>query len=313
MTKQILTDKESRAFTSKIEEFLTTFYGAPVSEFVPLSGGKHSYAFSYVDDSKPYVIRLNTTDAGFIKDEFAALHFGSNAIPVPKIVHLGVFDENYQYCISEKVPGATVRAGYNRKEYDSLTTQFEMIERISAIPIPDTFTGIGRWETTGAIPTKSLAEHVAQLDSKLYESNHETLVQIPYFDSKFVDVVRKKLASTIQYSEGIREIVHADFGNENVFMADGEIVGIIDWEQSLVADRFIDVGRVVLFCPNRTATVQAAQEFYKNCGVTSYKERIRFGVYYAMLKNYAAAALSGNEASCRNSSERIEEFERLIG
>ncbi len=312
MTKQILTDSEAEALTMKIEAFLTTFYGAPVSDLVPLSGGKHSYAFSYTYDSRAYVLRLNTTDSGFVKDEFAALHFASNTIPIPKIVHLGVFDENYQCCISEKVHGETVRAGYNREEYDSLTPQFEMIERISALPIPDTFTGIGRWDTSVMIRTTTLAEHVAQLDSILYESNHEALMGVPYFDSKFVDTLRKKLASTIQYSEGIREIVHADFGNENVFMADGEIVGIIDWEQSLVADHFIDVGRVVLFCPNRTATVQAAQEFYKNRGVTSYKERTRFGVYYSMLKNYAAAALSGNEASCRNSSERIEEFERLM-
>ena len=101
-------------------------------------------------------------------------------------------------------------------------------------------------------------------------------------------------------------------GNDNIFILDGKATGIIDWERLRIADHFLDVGRVVLFCPNRKETVGAALMFYEG-KYEHYKERIMLGVYVAMLRNYGSALKDANEASCKSTLSRIQEVEEFMG
>lgn len=78
-------------------------------------------------------------------------------------------------------------------------------------------------------------------------------------------------------------LVHGDFGNDNFFIQDG----VIDWEKSFVGNHFVDVGRIVLYCPHRMKSSLVALDFYKYDG--NFKDKILFGVYYTMCTNYGAA------------------------
>lgn len=80
-----------------------------------------------------------------------------------------------------------------------------------------------------------------------------------------------------------------------------------------IGDHFLDVGRVLLFCPNRKATASAAIEFYKDKNIKNWKERIAMGIYHIVLTNYAYAALGGNVTSCKSSESRLKELETGLG
>jgi thiamine kinase-like enzyme len=150
----------------------------------------------------------------------------------------------------------------------------------------------------------------------MYNSNDivdwEKLKSLPFFDQDFLDHLIKKVEALVKYSDNTRELSHGDFGNDNLFIKDGKISGVIDWERARTGDHFLDVGRVVLFCPSRGATVKAVLDFYKDKSYEHYKERIALGVYVAMLRNYGSALSEGKESSCRNYPNIIKQFEELF-
>lgn len=293
-------------------QFLVGFYHKQVSNVEELSGGKHSWAFSYACSDKNYVVRFNTDDRGFLKDQYVWQLFCNKDVPIPQVYSVGIMKNNIYYCISEKILGETIKQQYSVGDYSSLPVQFETIEKIKDIGIPAKHFGFGEWEPSGAGLEPSFNEYVKSIYSTKKLVDWDELGRLPYFDRGFVDYLIEKMNYYIQYSPNVRELLHGDFGNDNLFINSNKISGVIDWERSLYGDHFLDVGRVVLFCPSREATVAAATEFYRNSGHTNYKERIALGVYFAMLRNYGLAAQGGNEASCINSPKRIKEFEFLM-
>lgn len=298
--------------TEEVQEFLNKYYESPFAELRYISGGKHSEAFSYVQDGKNYVIRFNQNNRGFLKDQYAYNHFSTNEILIPKIYDVGNYNDNIFYCISEKVEGETPKEQYKRGDFSSLQIQFEMIEKIKDIEIPKEYTGFDEFEMGRNTRFNAFKEYLESMYNSKDIVDWEKLKLLPFFDQGFLDYLVQKVEALVEYSDNTRELSHGDFGNDNLFIKDGKISGVIDWERTRAGDHFLDVGRVVLFCPNREVTVQVVLDFYKDKSYEHYKERIALGVYVAMLRNYGVALSEGKESSCRNYPNTIKQFEELF-
>ncbi|MCF7844021.1 phosphotransferase [Candidatus Gracilibacteria bacterium] len=298
--------------TEEVNNFLEQHHKDLIMELHFISGGKHSEAFSYSLNEKNYIVRFNKNNRGFLKDLYAYEHFSSEEIVIPKIYNIGNYNDDIFYCTSEKIEGETPKEQYKRDNFTSLYAQFEMIEKIKDIEIPKDYTNFGEFEIGLDTTYSTFDEYLKGMYQSKNIINWETVKLIPYFNQNFLDYLIKKIETLVNYSGNIRELTHGDFGNDNLFIKDGKISGIIDWERARIGDHFLDVGRVVLFCPNREATVKAVLDFYKDKNVTHYKERITLGVYVAMLRNYGAALSEGKEGSCRNYSNTIKQFEDII-
>ena len=294
-----------------VAEFLSTYYESSVNELVYLSRGKRSVAFAYTYNNNEFVIRFNEEDRGFRKDLYAYEHFSSHAIPIPKIFAIGKYDSLY-FCISERAHGETVRDQYKRNDYISFAIQFKCIETIASIKIPDEYVSYDEWEVGKATRFSSFTEYALGIYPGKEILDWDVLQKLPFFNQEFISYLVEKIRVLSLYSENIRELLHGDFGNDNLFIVDGKITGIIDWERSMFGDHLLDVGRMILFCPNREESVRAALTFYEHKGYENYKERILLGVYFAMLKNYGFAARDDNESSCAVYPERIKEMESLM-
>lgn len=301
----LVTDEE-------VNSFLTKYYTDHAEALTYIQGGKHSEAFSYMHEGGNYIVRFNKSNRGFLKDVYAYKHFVSNGIPIPKSIDTGTYKDGIYFSLSEKVFGETPKDAYKRGDFSSLVLQCDMIENIKNVPVPREYDGYGEIELGQSLHFKTLEEYLMSI----YTSNNifdwEELKKLPYFDQHFVDYLVIKVKELVRFGEGNRALLHGDFGNDNLFIQEGRVSGVIDWERLRVADHFLDVGRVVIFCPRRDETVHAVLSYYKDKGYEQYKERISLGVYFAMLRNYGAAAKSGNEASCASAPERIEEFEKLM-
>lgn len=295
-----------------VQLFLESFVNGKVVDLHSLSGGKHSEAFSYTHDRVAHVIRFNTSNRGFLKDVYAYEHFSNDVVVMPKIYEVGKYNECIFYCISEKIEGETPKEQYKRGDFSSLKSQFEMIEQIAALDIPKEYTGFDEFEMGKETRFATFADYL----KSMYISNDivdwNELRLLSYFDQEFLQYLISKIEELVAYSGNAREVTHGDFGNDNLFIQDGKISGVIDWERTRAGDHFLDVGRVVLFCPDREATVQAALDFYKDMEHEHYKERIALGVYVAMLRNYGAALSEGKENSCRNYPNTIKHFEEVF-
>ena len=312
----MLDEKTTQGKLVKIEDldyFLNNYYGEKITDLKYLSKGKHSEAFLYILNEKEYVVRFNKNNRGFLKDKYAFENFSANGIIIPKIYEIGRYREGIYFCISEKISGEIVKDQYSRADFSSLSTQFQMIENIRGISMPNEHKGFGEWEPDNSLPYRSLSEYIQSLYNTKDFFDWDKLSKLAYFDKSFTDYLSEKINHFAQYTNNERVLMHGDFGNDNLFIEDAVITGIIDWERSRYADHFFDVGRVVLYCPSREATVTSALSFYARSKYKNYKERIALGVYFTMLNNYGLAALSENQDSCVNSPKRIKQFEELMG
>ncbi len=286
-------------------KFLSGYYPDGVANTKELSGGKHSNAFSYEYNGQGFIVRFSLENKGFLKDKYAFEHFGDQ-ISIPKVMDMGIYEELY-YCISDKISGETVREQYTKEDFSSLPLLYDAVEKISKIK--SIGNGYGYLDLNGNAPYQSSLEYIRSVyDSKdLFDWNE--IHKIPFVEKNFTDHVTKRMEHFAQFTTEQRELLHGDFGADNVFVKDNIVSGVIDWEKLRCGDHFLDVGRVLLFCPNRKATTSAAMEFYKDKNIQNWKERAAMGVYHVVLTNYAYAALGGNEASCKSSRARLREIE----
>lgn len=289
--------------------FLSQHYTQPIKQVEALKGGKHSKAFSYENNDRRLIIRFNKEDRGFLKDKYASELFG-DTLPIPKIIEIGTYNDLH-FCITEKALGETVRDQYNRSDFTSLPLLFDAVEKIARNTISGT--GYGYLDLNGNALYSSHLEYINAAYNSADIFNWDHIFDIPFVDRHFTDYVADKMKNFSQYATKIREPLHGDFGADNVFVKDGSISGIIDWEKMRTGDHFLDIGRVLLFCPDRNVTTSAAIDFYKNSGIEHWKERIVMGVYHVVLTNYAYAALGGNETSCKSSPTRLKELEQGLG
>lgn len=294
--------------STEVQAFSEKHLNNKVEGFTHIQEGKHSDAFSYRTNGQDFIIRINVTDEGFLKDKFAYENFSSSDLIIPKIIEIGEYDKSLFFCISEKVSGETVKEQYGKQDFSSLYIQFITIEKIKTLPINTNDIGSGKWKVGGK--TKyDFDKYFTEIctggisDWTIFEN-------ISYFDKNFVEYLLIQVQKYSSFSINVRELVHGDFGVGNLFMNDGKVSGIIDWAHSFYGDHFWDIGRVVLFCPNKKTTTEAALGFYKD--LPNYKERIAWGVYCVMLKNYGVALQSGQETSCLSSAGRIKEIEVVL-
>ena len=281
--------------------FLFNHYQSSVTKLEALKGGKHSKAFSYNYSGVDFIIRFNPDDNGFKKDN----HLSTN-VPIPEVLEIGTYKDLF-YCITRKIIGETARDQYNREDFSSLSLLYNAVENIAKVKIAGT--GYGYVDINGNAPYKSSLEYI----NDVYHSNSlfdwQKIFKIAFVDKDFTDYVAGRMEYFARFATEDRELLHGDFGADNVFVNNGAISGIIDWEKMRCGDHFLDVGRVLLFCPNRKATTEAAIKFYKNSDIRNWKERALMGIYHVVLTNYAYAALGGNEISCKSSATRLKELE----
>ncbi len=289
--------------------FLSEHYSSQVKNLKELMGGKHSKAFSYEYSQQALIIRFSTDNGGFLKDKYAFEHF-SKYIKIPKIIEIGTYTDLY-YCITEKISGETARDQYNKADYSSLALLYDTVEEIAKIELAGT--GYGYLDLNGNAPYQSSDDYIRSVYSSKDLFDWDKIFQMPFVNKTLIDYVAQKMEHFAQFSVKQRELLHGDFGADNVFIKDNFVSGVIDWEKMRVGDHFLDVGRVLLFCPNRAATSSTAIEFYKNSKIENWKERAAMGIYHVVLTNYAYAALGGNEVSCRSSEARLKELEQGLG
>lgn len=190
-------------------------------------------------------MRLNSAphaDGSFARDDYAARHFASPNLPVPRIVARGVTEE-WHYAISDRAPGRTL-VDCEPDERRALLPA--LLDTLEAIGEADTSasTGYGDWGSDGNGKFQSwqafLADIIEDHDEGYYANWHRL------FDESFLerDVFERVYERLLQLSEDcpdIRALVHNDFQFENV-VTDGErITGVIDWANALYGDPLYDV------------------------------------------------------------------------
>lgn len=204
-----------------IASHLATRY-ARVGELVQLAEGEESQAFAAIADGQDIVVRTNVDRAGFDKDLMAAKRWPS--VRAPAVRYIGRLGEAW-LCISDRVWGVTLQAlGSAAAVYGDAA-----VDIMAAMAASDvsTLTGWGPFDADGRGRFRSWQAFVTAVDGP-------------------ADLVA--LVRDYRYGEP-RQLVHGDFGSNNVLVTDGRVTGVIDWSEAVVGDPLYDLANLFFWRP----------------------------------------------------------------
>ena len=216
-----------------IQTFLSNKLNSNI-KLSPVIEGMDSQVYSYAFDGKDYIIRINPNLEGFRKDEYAYKHFNSDIIPIPKIVEYGKYNDTHYYCISEKVKGITYEDSPENVIIKLLPDITKIKQAINNIDISNT-SGYGVFDSqTKNAPYNTNKEYT----SSVLKNDFEKIKTFDFIDSELLDSALKTFQELLEFIPETRALLHGDFGNNNIIVAEDEskFSAVIDWDCAAYGD-----------------------------------------------------------------------------
>ncbi len=242
--------------------FLSKCWPEPVTNLENLVEGEDSQAFYFESDDKCYVLRINKSDYGFRKDAYAYDNFASVKIPIPKVFQIGKIDTDHFYCISQFIDGQILQYLDKEGVKTLLPATLEMQRTIAGIDISHTV-GYGELDLAGNGKSSSWQEWLLAHIS-LPDFNWEAITSKGVIERSFLHKVFDAFKRLVDQTPSKRQLIHGDFGSNNLLTRDGKIVAVLDWDAASYGDWLFDVAgayywRDHLLCMNLAADYYESQ------------------------------------------------------
>lgn len=237
-----------------------------------ITDGELSQAFSFRSDNNDYIIRVNTSLDGFMKDEFAYKNFSTKDIPIPKILEIGKITNELFYCFSEKAKGISLKHMSSKEIFETLPSIQKTLHAIHKSKIPDK-SRFGGWNQKGIGEFNTWKEDMLTFDSDFLNWNE--INQNTFMEESLYKYLTSKIKDLIAKCPEERFLVHGDYGFDNVLVEDNNITAIIDWNCSRYGDFLYDIGYMHFW----SEVINYKEVFYKiyeehNIEIEHYDERI---------------------------------------
>jgi hygromycin-B 4-O-kinase len=256
--------------------FLEKYFSEQVSDLIYIKGGEGSQAFSFSVTNKPYVIRVNSRNYSFLKDQFAVKYFQSELVPIPKIVEVGMLNDKYHYALSERVPGKRLDE-FSEEEQAVIRPQlFETLEAIHATDISFS-TGYGHWNENGIAPRSAWKEVIVGLDG--YATGKEgrpNFFETTFLEKEVWDKVYGEIVKLVPFISEERHLLHGDYGFDNMLSDGKKISGVIDWGESSYGDFLYDYAWLSYWSKDQAYRTFSKEYFTsENIEVPHFEERMK--------------------------------------
>jgi hygromycin-B 4-O-kinase len=252
----------------EIKSLLSKEMGA-ITNLEQMVEGEESQALSFLHKNKPYVVRINPDIEGFKKDQYAYKHFGSDKIPIPRVLKLGHVDSNHSYCISELISGVTLQDADSAQITRLLEPLTDVWSEIGKIDISNT-SGYGEFDENG----NGKYETWQDFTLAVLDYDWDSVVEV--IDTELVEKIKDELKRLVSLCPNDRKLVHGDFGANNVIVKAKQIKSVIDWENALYGDPLYDIAIAYFWSP-WLVCMQKSAEYWEELlnGTDDYRARIR--------------------------------------
>lgn len=279
-----------------IEALLREELGTAIGGLRPLSGGQLSQAYAFDAGGERRVVRLNAAAAGFWRDRFAAEHFASPALPIPRILAAGEV-EGIAYAISEFVPGGHLHA---RPPGDYLRLLPRALDALDALHriAPGAGSGYGVWLATerGQYPTwRRFLESTIEEEGEGFFAGWHALFGGSFLERDFFEATYARLLALAAHCPEERRILHGDFGFDNVLAEDDRITGVLDWASLAYGDPVYDLARLDFFSANDAVTALLRERYAAR--TPAYAERMACYACWIGLNGLKFYAKAGDRAA----------------
>lgn len=245
-------------------------HGYADSTFEPIDGGELSQAYFFRNEGNDKVLRINSTNEGFLKDIYAYEHFKSDNIRIPVIEGIGKLTNDKYFAISERVPGKTLDL---MSEAEIATILPEIISTADAIhATAPAGPGYGWWRSDGSGKYSSWLEALSEMQKA---EDDDKLDTIAFYENDLRDRLKTEIKSYYKYCPEDRHLLHGDYGFGNALSDSKTITGVIDWHDSQYGDPVWDIAWLD-FWGNEFGFAEAFSRHYKEQGrlPTNFDQRL---------------------------------------
>lgn len=208
----------------------------PLTPGEPVAQGQESTAFGVVHTGRPCVLRLNRDGTDFAKDALAHRAFASAELPVPAFVASGHLPDGRAWCLTERAPGRTLQDTDRATLLALAPAVARVMDAIAAAPVLGT--GHGSFGPDGVAPFPDWRGFVLAVADPAPWAEVAALA-----DPASVRPLLNRLATADTLSE-VRQLVHGDFGSNNVLATPAGVTGVVDWSEALWGDPDYDLANL---------------------------------------------------------------------
>lgn len=217
--------------------------GMELAGYEPVSEGEDSQAFAVRMGDEACIIRVNRSAKGFHKDAYCYRRFGSAELPIPEIIRIGRLDEESCYCISRRAPGRTLQDLQASELPFATMSVMRIMEALGSVSVAGT-SGFGPFDEYGKGRFASWRDYIASiLDPSDYDWD-SVLLPISGHHQRRIAAALEEIEAFVPHCPEVRQLVHGDFGSNNVLTNDGAITGVIDWSEAMFGDPLYDVANM---------------------------------------------------------------------
>jgi hygromycin-B 4-O-kinase len=246
--------------------YIQKYFDDTVEAVEYIKGGESSQAYRFRSKERNLIIRVNTSDGSFKKDEYAFERFISPDLPIPEILHIGE-DKGYAFAVSILAEGITVKDVLPEEFPLVLPEILSVLDTIHATDISQT-TGFGKWDTSGIGGYSSWKDFV--LSVNMYIDSGK-LFETTFLERDVWNTVYGEMEQLTAFCPETRFLVHGDYGSDNLMTCGGKITGVLDWAESLYGDFLYDVAWLSFWGKEKS---ESYEKPYSEKNIPNFKERM---------------------------------------
>lgn len=247
-----------------------------------VEGGELSQAYFFEADSDRLVLRVNHTEEGFRKDEYAADNLAAPGLVIPRVLEVGQFDGDRHYAISKHLPGKGLSSHDPDTRQKMLPGVIALMDAVHTIEPPGS--GYGLWTPdTAEAPHESWRSALLDIEN-VYDWTR--LFSEGIIERRTYSELIGRMADLIDFCPEERGLMHRDCGSSNILSDGEEITGVIDWAWSSYGDTLYDVACLDVGDPDIDYEKAFCEYFSSTQGKVpdNYQERVQcYRVYGGLL------------------------------
>lgn len=205
-----------------------------------LTEGEDSRAFAIQTHDGALVVRVNEGAAGFAKDTLAFEQFGAPDLPIPEVLLITPWRQEW-LCVSRRARGETLQDMPVSEAHAHGAALGRVMDTMAnrtfspdAKAGPMDRNGLGGFNTWPDFIGDIVNWSWKGLDR---QARNEVAIMVRAVLDKVPDLPDK------------RQLVHGDFGSNNVLADQGTITGIIDWSEAMIGDADYDLANLMFWRP----------------------------------------------------------------